>query len=98
MQAGLIGAGVALGSLLTGWLIFKALKGGKDKSERGGRGRRHARSLDVVDAVKGELPVNALEKRQILDEIDFDDDEFMEFMSLLPDFDDVDESILEALE
>ena len=97
MQAGLIGAGVAIGSLLTGWLIFKALKGGKDKSEKGSRGRRHARSLDVIDEVKSELPMNALEKRQILDEIDFDDDEFMEFMSLLPDFEDVDEAILEAL-
>ena len=96
MQAGLIGAGVAIGSLLTGWLIFKALKGGKDKSDKGRR--RHARSIDVIDAVKGELPANALEKRQILDEIDFDDEEFVEFLSLLPDFGDVDESILAELE
>jgi hypothetical protein len=44
------------------------------------------------------LPANALEKRQILDEIDFDDEEFVEFLSLLPDFGDVDESILAQLE
>jgi hypothetical protein len=95
LQAGLIGAGVALGSLLTGWLIFKALKGGKEKS---GKGRRnHARSIDVVDAVKGEFPTNAMEKRALLDEIDFDDQEFLEFVSLLPDFSDIDESVLAGL-
>jgi hypothetical protein len=86
LQAGLVGAGVAIGSLVTGWVIFRALKGGKRKSDKH---RRHARSIDVVDAVKSEFPTNSIQKRAIVDEIDWDDQEFLEFMNLLPDLDDI---------
>jgi len=87
LQAGLIGAGVALGSIVVGWVIFRALKGGKDKS---GRGRRnHARSINVRDEIMAEFPTNAMERRGIVDEIDWDDEEFLQFLSLLPGVDDI---------
>jgi hypothetical protein len=87
MQAGLIGAGVAIGSLVVGWIIFKALKGGKEKKKQGSR--LHARSADPLDEVMANFPQHALERRAIIDEIDWDDEEFLEFMSLLPDLDEI---------
>jgi len=93
LQAGLIGAGVAIGSLLVGWVVFRAVKGSKAKS---GKSRRHhARSLDFSDAVMSEFPSNSLEKRAILDEIDWNDEEFLEFLNLLPEVQDILESNVE---
>ena len=81
LQAGLIGAGLTIGSVVAGWLIFKILRG---KKSRNGR-RNHRRSVDVADDFMAEFPKNAVEKRAIMDEIDWDDEEFLEFLSLLPD-------------
>jgi len=36
-----------------------------------------------------EFPSTKLEKRAIIDEIDWNDEEFLEFLSLLPEFDDI---------
>jgi hypothetical protein len=83
LHAGLIGTGVAIGSLVSGWVIFRALRGGKGKS---GRGRRyHIRSLDTRDSIVAEFPANSLERRAVLDEIDWDNKEFLEFLTLFPD-------------
>ena len=93
LHAGLIGTGVAIGSLMAGWLIFRAIKGGKGKS---GKSRRnHARSIDVTDAVLAEFPASSLEKRAILDEIDWNDEEFLEFLNLLPGVEDILEANVE---
>jgi hypothetical protein len=93
LQAGLIGTGVAITSLVLGWIIFRALKGGKSKSEK--NQRNHARSIDIIDAIKSEFPANSVQKRAIMDEIDWDDEEFLEFMKLLPDLSDLVESQME---
>lgn len=86
-QAGLVGAGVALGSMLAGWVIFRALKHRKDKSGKGHR--NHPRSIDVRDEIMADFPANAMERRAVMDEIDWDDEEFLEFLSLLPGVDDI---------
>jgi hypothetical protein len=97
-QAALIGAGVTIGTLLAGWTIWRVL--GKKKRRNGGRQRRnHARSIDIADEIKAEFPATAMEKRALLDEIDFDDEEFLEFLELFPSAEDVDtELFAEALE
>jgi hypothetical protein len=87
LPAAAIGTGVALGTAVVGWLIYKAIKGGKQK---GKGGRRERRSIDEFHAeFLEEFPANRLEKRAILDEIDFDDEEFLEFLSLLPNVEDI---------
>jgi hypothetical protein len=86
VQAGLIGAGVAIGSLVAGWVIFRALRGGKDKKDRS---RLHGRSINSIDAVTAELPSNAFEKRSVVEDIDWDDEEFLEFLNLFPDLEDI---------
>lgn len=98
LQAGLIGTGVAIGTLVAGWTIFRVLRGGKGKKKKGAN-RRHARSLDGLDAIKAEFPVDALEKRAVVDELDLDDEEFLEFLSLLPTEEEFDvEAVASALE
>jgi hypothetical protein len=87
LESGLIGAGVALGSAVVGWVIFRALKGGKHKSVKGRR--NHPRSIDVRDEIMADFPTNAMERRAILDEIDWDDEEFLEFLSLFPGVEDI---------
>jgi len=97
LQAGLIGTGVAIGTLVAGWTIFRVLRGRKGK--KNGGNRRHARSLDGLDAIKAEFPVDALEKRAVIDELDLDDEEFLEFLSLLPTEEEFDiEAVASALE
>jgi hypothetical protein len=78
LQAGLIGTGVAVGSLLVGWLVFKALKKGKNK-----KSRYQARSIDLYDDVLHSLPSTEEEKLELLAEIDMEDEEFLQFMELL---------------
>ena len=86
-QAGAVGAGVALGTAIVGWIIFKALQGGREKSRGGHREKRYVEDFhaDIME----EFPSTKLEKRAIIDEIDWNDEEFLEFLSLLPEFDDI---------
>lgn len=74
---------MGIGTLVLGWVFFRALKRGKDRYPR------HARSFDVSDAIKNELPHSGLEKRAVVDEIDWNNDEFLEFLELLPDLNDI---------
>jgi hypothetical protein len=42
-----------------------------------------------VDAITSEFPSSKFEKRSLVDEIDWDDEEFLEFLTLFPDLDDI---------
>jgi hypothetical protein len=85
--AGAIGAGVAIGSVIAGWVIFRALKGKKNRDR--GNARRHARSIDVYDDVKLEFPRTGIERRAVVEEIDWDDEEFLEFLAMFPEMEDL---------
>jgi hypothetical protein len=73
LQAGLIGSGVLVGSLLVGWLALKALKNKKNKKMRG----HHKRNYDPLDAI---FDMTEEEKLRYLAEFDPEDPEFVEFM------------------
>jgi hypothetical protein len=63
-------------------------RGRKDRDDRG-RERRHARSIDGMDEVKMSFPRNAVERRAVVDEIDWEDEEFLEFLELFPGMEDL---------
>lgn len=87
-QAAGIGAGVAIGTAVIGWLVFKALKGGKAKGK--GKGKHGKRSVEDFHAdIMEEFPTNKLERRAVLDEIDWEDEEFVEFLQTLPQIEDI---------
>ena len=87
LQAGLIGAGVALGSLVVGWAIFRAIKARKAK-KAGNNRRHHARSFDDLDDFNADVldSINHhLAQRNPLDGIDLEDKEFLEFLAEFED-------------
>jgi hypothetical protein len=87
-QAAGIGAGVAIGTAVIGWLVFKALKGGKAKGK--GKGKHGKRSVEDFHAdIMEEFPTNKLERRAVFDEIDWEDEEFREFLNTLPQIEDI---------
>ena len=97
-EAALIGAGVTIGTLLAGWTIWRAF-GPRRRRYENGRRRNQARSIDIVDELKAGFPANAMEKRALLDEIDIDDEEFLEFLELFPSATNTDpEAFAEAIE
>jgi len=65
-------------------LIYKALKKAKGKKDRG-----HQKLLDLVDGIKEEFPKNNLQKRNVVEEIDWNDPEFLEFLELFPELTDM---------
>jgi hypothetical protein len=84
LQSALIGSGIAIGTAVAGWLIYKALKKAKGKKERS-----HPKLFDLVDGIKEEFPKNHLQRRNVIEEIDWNDPEFLEFLELFPDLDDL---------
>jgi len=81
VQAGLIGAGVAIASIVAGWAIFRAIKARKAKNR--GNHRRRARSFDVNDDIYSEVVADIdhhLAQQDPLDGIDLNDPEFLEFL------------------
>jgi hypothetical protein len=91
LQAGLIGAGVALGSIVAGWAIFRAIKARKAK--KGGNNRRHhSRSFNEFDDFNAEVMADInhhLAQRDPLEGIDLEDKEFLEFLASFEDSDDL---------
>ena len=58
----------------------------KGKRSKNYSGRRYyRRDLDSTDEFITEFPKNHIERREIMDEIDWDDEEFLEFLSMIPE-------------
>jgi flagellar biosynthesis/type III secretory pathway M-ring protein FliF/YscJ len=81
VPAALIGAGVAVASIVAGWAIFRAIKARRAKKD--GNNRRHPRSFDEIDEVLPEAKADydyRIAQQDPLDGIDFNDAEFLEFL------------------
>ena len=81
VQAGLIGAGAAVVSIVAGWAIFRAIKARKAKNR--GNHRRRTRSFNVDDDIYPEVAADIghhLAQQDPLDGIDLNDPEFLEFL------------------
>ena len=83
VPAGLIGAGVACTWKYGSWIGDLLCSQKRGEGETGKKVVNHARSIDIHNSIVAEFPHNAVEKSSVFDEIDWDDEKFLEFLRLL---------------